>query len=260
MTGATFTMRLKDVIENVYGTSYDPHDFEITRSDLEFQGIEYGDLPVLPDAGKQIGLSQYPIFNEEYRDILNGKIIDEYYNREICTETIDDFKLIIRRKMQQIMPYYNKLYESEALEYDPLSTMDIHSQGTNIIDGEETVTGSNVANSKNKSGARAVSSETPQTMLSGSGDYATGGTDTNSESEVDSTAEQNSSSNTDTTSTNDNRVTGFQGVASELVARWRNAQINIDTMILNDIKDCFMLLLNNGDSYSPNYNYYYGWY
>lgn len=254
----TFTMPLKDVLEHVYGTTMDPDDYEVARGTFEFNGVSYDDLPLLPDNGEALGLAQYPIFNEGYRPILNGKIIDEYYNREINTETIDDWKLVLRRKMQQVMPYYNKLYESEMFDYEALQTMDIHSVSDGVITGIESVTGSNIADSNNKSGARVVSSETPQTMLAGMGDYATGSTDTNSASEVTSTAEQNSSSNSDTSTNNDNRVTGFQGVASDLVARWRNAQINIDTMILDVIQDCFMLLLNNGDSYSRN-SAFYGW-
>lgn len=249
---STYTLSLKEVLEHVYGESIDPDDYEIDRGSFTFNGVKYDDLPILSDNGAAIGLAQYPIFDENYRSILNGKIIDEYYNREIGTETIDNFRLVLRRKMQQVMPYYNKLYESESFDYDALSTMDIHSVTESNIDSVESASANNETLTETNSGARAVNSQTPQTMLAAMGDYATGATDTNSKSEVNNTGETTTETNSDTNTNSDNRVTGFQGVASELVARWRNAQINIDTMVLDQLQDCFMLVLNNGDSYSPN--------
>lgn len=256
---ATFTMRLKDIAEQVYGESLDPDDYEIERDDFTFNGITYGDLPVLPDNGAAFGLAQYPIFDNEYRPILNGKIVDEYWNREIGVETIDNFKLVLRRKMQQIMPYYNKLYESELIEFDALSTMDINSVSEGAVEANETANGTNVASSENTSGSRVVNSDTPQTQLAGMGDYATSGTDANSKADVTSNAEQNSTSESNTATNSNNRVTGFQGAASDLIIKFRNAQINLDTLILADINDCFMLLLNDRER---DYNYrnpYYGW-
>lgn len=76
----------------------------------------------LVENGYDLGLKDYPIFNEAYREILNKKIIDHYYMREIGAETPALFVFYLNRKMQEIMPYYNKLYESELKEYDPLIT------------------------------------------------------------------------------------------------------------------------------------------
>ena len=52
---------------------------------------------------KKIGLSTYPIFDEEYRTQLNNKIIDHFYFREIGMETVDNFAWFLRRKMNEIM-------------------------------------------------------------------------------------------------------------------------------------------------------------
>src|SRR5690606_9817007 len=73
-----------------------------------------------------IGLDSYPIWKSEYREPLNQKIIDHYHNREIGVETIDMFTFALRRRMNEVMPYYNELYKSTELEFDPLSTVDIH--------------------------------------------------------------------------------------------------------------------------------------
>ncbi len=69
-----------------------------------------------------LGKNDYPIFDENHRAILNDKIIAHYYFREIGQETPSRFAFNLRRKMNEIMPYYNKLYESELIKYDPLFT------------------------------------------------------------------------------------------------------------------------------------------
>lgn len=66
----------------------------------------------------------YPIFDEEYREVLECKILRHYYTREICAETVGLWKLFLEARLNEIMPYYNKLYESELLEYNPLYDTD----------------------------------------------------------------------------------------------------------------------------------------
>ena len=251
-----FTMSLKRVVENTYGTTKDPLDYEQLYGRLEFNGVIYGKLPLLSNPEK-IGLGTYPIFDENYRPVLNGKILDEYWNREIGSESIDDFTLIIRRKLDQIMPFYNKMYLSEQIDYDALATMDIRSQGTSAMNGTESVDSGVTANSVTKGKARAVTSQTPQTMLKPNADYATGASDTNSESNVNGTNTTHTDGSNTNSSTSDNRVTGYQGVASDLIMKYRASLINIDTMILSDIEDCFMLILSTGDSFANNERWYF---
>ena len=74
------------------------------------------------ESGFDINLREYPIFKEEYRTILNKKILDHYYTREIGAETPALFRFWLNRRMNEIMPYYNKLYKSELLEFDPFIT------------------------------------------------------------------------------------------------------------------------------------------
>ena len=70
----------------------------------------------------------YPIFDEAYRGVLEKKIIRHYYTREIGAETFGLFQLYLSDKMNEIMPYYNKLYMSELLEKDiePLTNSGYH--------------------------------------------------------------------------------------------------------------------------------------
>ena len=55
----------------------------------------------------------FPIFDNDYRSVLCIKILKHYYTREIGFETVGLWKLKLNMMMNEIMPYYNKLYESE---------------------------------------------------------------------------------------------------------------------------------------------------
>lgn len=253
---AQFTMQLKEVVATIYGTTGNPDDYEQAYGAITFGDITYGKLPILNQPEK-LGIGTYPIFNESYRPILTGKILDEYWNREIGTESIDDFMLIIRRKLDQIMPYYNKLYLSEQIDYDALATMDIRSVSSSEITGSENGSSNVTSTSETDGKARVVSSQTPQTMLSPNADYATSATDTNSGNTVTGESENITSTDNTSNTSSDNRVTGYQGIASDLVMKYRASLINIDTMVLSDIEDCFMLVLTTGDSFSGRWPYYY---
>lgn len=67
----------------------------------------------------------FPIFDENYRSVLEKKILKHFYTREICEETVGLWKLRLDAKMNEIMPYYNKLYKSELLEFNPLYTANL---------------------------------------------------------------------------------------------------------------------------------------
>ena len=67
----------------------------------------------------------YPIFDTEYKPVLETKILKHYYGREIGAETVGRWQLWLDTRMNEIMPYYNKLYESELLEFNPLNDVNI---------------------------------------------------------------------------------------------------------------------------------------
>jgi hypothetical protein len=244
----TFTMELREVFESVYGTTMDEDDYQIEFGEFTFNDVTYTHLPTLADYSK-VGLADYPIFDPAYRPILNGKIIEEYYYREIGVETIEQFVWRMRAKMNQIMPYYNQLYQSTLLEYTALDTMRIQSVGENHMEGSESANGETITDTENKSGSRVIGSDFPQMMLAANADYATNGSDVNSTVELDSTATQTNQSNSNTDVNSENLVTGYQGAASDLINKFRATLINIDTAVLADVEDNFMLVFNNGDEY-----------
>lgn len=91
----------------------------------------------------------FPIFDESYRSVLETKILRHYYTREIGLETVGLWKLKLSTKLNEIMPYYNKLYKSELIEFNPLYDVDltrerkIEGKGTKGTENGENRSGSN---------------------------------------------------------------------------------------------------------------------
>lgn len=70
----------------------------------------------------------FPMFDEDYRNVLCTKILRHYYTREIGEETYGLWKLRLETKLNEIMPYYNKLYESGLKEFNPLFDMQLKTE------------------------------------------------------------------------------------------------------------------------------------
>lgn len=244
---ATFTMPLKDVVR---------------RTD-------------------DIGLNDYPIFDESYREGLNKKIIDHYWNQEIGLETVDLFIFALRRKMNEIMPKYNAVYKAQARQIDPLinfktvsTAINDQSGKTETADTQETVnnvdevqSSTSTNDSDNKS--RTVTSEFPQQALSDTGDYASSAADSVSSATVAGTTESQAGtvgSSTGTgASTNTSQVSasveqsseGFSGTSfASMVAEYSDLFINTDMEIVRELSTLFMLIWASGESYFDDERYY----
>lgn len=222
-----------------------------------------------------IGLSDYPIFDEQYREFLNAKIIDHYYYREIGLETVDMFIRQLRTKMNEIMPYYNKWYQAEdrMADINPLSTQDIHSTGsaqshssssTKQKRSEKT---DSTTDSTSKSKGRTVQSETPQTMLSGNQDYATAASDNHSiadgTNKVYGAGSSESSADNSATagSGNETHSWGYSGHAPALIDAWRSTFANIDMMVIDELESLFMGIYSSNDGFTGRRHSGYGlWY
>lgn len=189
-------------------------------------------------------LSFYQIFDEPYRKVLNTKIKQHFWYNEIAHESVDIFLFQLKVKMNEIMPYYNQMYKAELIERDPFVTVRMSSKnsssGTSKTTAESKENGSSTSSTDAKS--RAVQSETPQVMLSGSGDYATGAADSTSltgvRSSSDSTGSQSSTSTSDGTGASSQE--GFSGSMASLIQAHRDAIINVDMMVIAQLEPLFM--------------------
>lgn len=96
---------------------------------------------IIEEARQKIFDFDYPIIDESYKKILETKIIKHFYIREIGLETYGLWKLRLDSKMNEIMPFYNKLYESELYKIDPLINTNITK--TSTTNGNNTKQGTN---------------------------------------------------------------------------------------------------------------------
>lgn len=127
----------------------------------------------------------YPIFDETYRSILETKILKHFYLREICAETVGVWKHFLDMRMNEIMPYYNKLYESELIDFDPLYDVDLTKDYNK--DGKGTGT---VADVLHQTDERDIS-EVEQDTRELDNTIKDTGTDTNAKTGTDSNAPKN---------------------------------------------------------------------
>lgn len=210
----------------------------------------------------------FPIFDENYRQVLCRKILKHYYTREIAHETVGRWKLALNAKLNEIMPYYNQLYKSELLEFNPFYDVDLtrSREGSGTSNKTSNNTETNSGTSKNVSSGSATSntgtlnrfSDTPQNSMDTQGIADSVPLTTVTKVNEDNTT---TNENTDTLTRNDNKtgsgteninntdkyietIKGKQGTEnySSLLKKFRETFLNIDMMIIEDCSDCFFTL------------------
>ena len=233
---------------------------------------------ILEKSWDKIFTKNWNIFDESYRKILCKKILRTYYTREICAETIGLWKLWLDATMCEIMPQYNQLYESETYKFNPLYNVDIttsfEKKANENSKNEDVRTGKNSGNSDTTSNANSQNSstttlnstrkysDTPQGGLQGltEDEYLTNATINDSQNTMSESG--SSSGNTKMINSNSSEETGSHSGSRENTETWiqkmqgknsgesyatiikdfRNNILNIDSMIINDLKPLFFNL------------------
>ena len=91
----------------------------------EKESVGYSDVEsVIEKSRTKIFDFDFPIYDEAYRPIIETKILKRYYTREIGFETVALWKFWLNKRLNEIMPYYNQLYKSTLLEFNPLYDTD----------------------------------------------------------------------------------------------------------------------------------------
>lgn len=186
---------------------------------------------MLEESVKKI-FDNFEIFDENYRNTLCVKIIKHYFFDEIGMETYGAWRFVINRKMNEIMPFYNKLYESTLLEFNPLLDKDIT---TTLIDD---ITGQTKTSQTSSGSGISKFSDTPQGGLQGLRDDEYLTTATMSEDSAKGEGVNDVKQNERKTET----VRGKDGIKSysQLLKEFRETILNIDVEIIKDLSDCFM--------------------
>lgn len=209
-------------------------------------------------SGYDIGLNDYHIYDETYRTVLNQKIIDRYYMREIGAETPGLFKLFFGRTLREIMPYYNELYKSALLVIDPLQDYKLTESTQRVTAAESTGTMETATDETKTTDTEItddnirVGSDTPSGLLAApdiKGNLYASNADREENAQTTkgtAAADINTSSTGETIAhtldeyiRNISGITGRQSPAA-LLMEYRKSIINIDLQVLDALADCFM--------------------
>ena len=196
---------------------------------------------ILENSYEKVFSFDFPIFDEVYRPILEKKILRHYYTREIGEETVGLWKLRLCNKLNEIMPYYNKLYRSELIEFNPLYDVDLTRDYNRKNDNENSGNRSGTSNGNDTNWN--LFNDTPQGGLSDIEDmkYLTTAT------------KDYGSSNNASSSTYSGKLNGVEdylehvkgingGNLSKKLMDYRKSFLNIDRDVLNDLKGLFFYL------------------
>ena len=194
-------------------------------------------IRTLIDNNFDFGLTEYPIFDESYRQTLNQNILNHYYNDEIGFETASLFRFHLKARLNEIMPYYNNLYKIQAKILENagsgLNFKEIISRETS---GESESKSTN--NSESSGNSKNLFQDTPQGRISQASinnqEWATNVTMNQNSNSNDSTIEDKSSTSgsEDVTRTTNLDIDTFNRVIENIR--------NIDLQIINNLNDLFM--------------------
>ena len=200
----------------------------------------------LLDNGYKLFDFDYPIFDESYRSVLEKKIIDRYYFREIGLETPGQFKHYLKMRLNEIMPYYNQLYKSEGIMnkegFNPLYNLDTTETQTRTVSQETEATQTGSTDVISESTGKNVFQDTPQNRLGNTTDYASNITDDENKANSKETGNSSSQGQANTTEEYISKVMGSGGLRypADIIMEWRKSFLNIDVQILDELNDLFM--------------------
>lgn len=107
------------------------------------ESVGYSDIDKVLDVARgKIFDFEFPIFDENYRVTLENKILKHYYTREIGAESVGLWKHWLCTRLNEIMPYYNQLYASEVIKFNPMYDVDLTTDYQKVDNGNRDKTGS----------------------------------------------------------------------------------------------------------------------
>lgn len=213
---------------------------------------------IINKSWRKIFTTNWEIFDENYRSVLCKKILKVFYTREICAETVGLWQLWMDATLCEIMPYYNKLYNSELIKFNLFDNISIKRE-TEKTSNEKTENemntesnGTNGGTTENISNTTDKYSDTPQGGLNDieNNKYLTNarivenGNTLNSEESTSNNTSGNSKEESNSTEKYVETLTGKNNGDSnvKLLMEFRESFLNIDSMIIKDLESLFFTL------------------
>lgn len=208
-------------------------------------------IKTLIDNNFDFKMIDYPIFDENYRKVLNQKILNHYYENEIGFETAPLFRFYLNNKLNEIMPYYNILYEKQLQllnNIDKNVNLVENFQGTNTNESTTNTESESTSNSSGTSKNKNLFQDTPQGDLNNTElenqTWATNYTMNNTENEnkINDNSSSNGTANSNGTNNYLKTIIGNNGgrYNLDILADLQKNLMNIDLLIINELHDLFM--------------------
>ena len=190
---------------------------------------------IIESGYKLNALTSYPIFDENYRPVLNQYILNHFWMREIGFETVGEFDLYLGNTLNEIMPYYNGMFKMAMSEIDPLTNYKY----------KETLDKSDVGTTSSKSNTNGNSKSVESTPADGlvqmneieNNVYASSATLNNNTVNANGTVD--SKTETDYVKL----VSGYNGVSvGKLYDEYRRYVVSVVRLLMNDkdLNQCFL--------------------
>lgn len=199
---------------------------------------------VISKSWNKIFTSNVSFFDENYRAVICSKILKHYYMYEIGAETAGLWIFWMNRRLEEIMPYYNQLYESEKLKFEPLTDVKFTREFDRTSDTKKESASNGSGNSSQNSSSREKFADTPQGSLTDvlNGNYLSSATV--SDGDISANYEDNSNTNGSENLVDHyiESVMGKQGGKgyAEMLQEFRGTFLNIDMMVIEEFEDLFM--------------------
>lgn len=218
-------------------------------------------IKTLIDNNFDFQMTNYPIFDENYRETLNHNILYHYYENEIGFETAPLFRLYLNQRLNEIMPKYNELYKAQKNLIDNnllLNNVNL----TESLNGHNTKQDTNNTTTTTSSTSQSINSgtsnnknlfqDTPQGQISNTDinnqTWATNLTlDSNTTNNTinDSSSGNGTSNNTLNSNESNNYIKTIIGNNGgkfniDILNDIKNNLMNIDLMIIDELYDLFM--------------------
>ena len=190
---------------------------------------------IIESGYKLNALTSYPIFDENYRPVLNQYILNHFWMREIGFETVGEFDLYLGNTLNEIMPYYNGMFKMAMSEIDPLTNY----KYKETLDKADV--GTTSSNSNTNGNSKSVES-TPADGLVQMNEiennvYASSATLNNNTVNANGTVD--SKTETDYVK----MVSGYNGVSvGKLYDEYRRYVVSVVRLLMNDkdLNQCFL--------------------
>ena len=200
---------------------------------------------IVEGMGYDLGLDDYPIFDEEYRPRLNQAIYDHFQFRAIASETPAKFVYYLNRYMREHMPTYNVLYEKLRDDnFDPLDSYVADSVGANTSAAAGTSDSAGTGHAESDS--KSIASRTPQVYLEHAGDEKYMDSMTHTYGNSDETSSNHAETENNASSDYASRSHGMQGGWASMFYDMMAAKfMEVDTLVFAMLEPLFMQYLSD---------------